>query len=305
LEAEFATREFSNDLDGLHIASWRHDAGASGPELLGLHGWLDNAASLLPLARALPHRSWRAIDLAGHGRSGHKRAGAGEYHVVDWALETALCMRSWGGPPRVLVGHSLGAGVCALVAAFAPELVRGLVFLDGMLPLSAEPDAFVERARRFLHETKEPRANRLFPSFEALVAQRASNGDGLSVESARLLMERACVGMPLPEDVDALSRAEHGSRERTAAIASDPNLKRTTPLRLSHAHLLAVASRIECPVLLVDFGGAHFQRPPEVHAELKAAFASLSIVEEHGGHHLHMDSPERVAPHVERFVAAL
>ena len=42
------------------------------PRVLALHGWLDNAASFLPLAARLPALDLVMLDLPGHGRSGHE-----------------------------------------------------------------------------------------------------------------------------------------------------------------------------------------------------------------------------------------
>ena len=282
-------QEIAFDVDGLKLTGWlRPRTGAA--SVFCLHGWLDNAASFLPLSNQLPNFDWTALDLSGHGLSAHKSVGTGDYHVIDWALEVAQVLAMQGGPARVLVGHSLGAGIAGLVAALVPERVRGVVFLDGFAPLSAEAEDFIDRGRTFLAERAGvPRANRTFATFDAIVAKRAVNG-GLSEASSRILMERAC----------PTSGAQGG-----IAIASDPNLKRTSPLRLTFAHLRAALERIECPVLLIDFGNAHFQRPAELHAELVAAVGNLTVVKETGGHHLHMDDPARVAPHIERFVAGI
>ena len=55
----------------------------SGPKLLCLHGWLDNAASFLPLAPHLAGFDWVALDLPGHGASSHRAPGY-DYAFADW-----------------------------------------------------------------------------------------------------------------------------------------------------------------------------------------------------------------------------
>ncbi|MCA2960581.1 MAG: alpha/beta hydrolase [Silvanigrellales bacterium] len=290
---EVNTNEIEVTVSGLRLAGWRQVSEQVDKEaklLFGLHGWLDNAASFVPLAKSLPSHSWEAFDLSGHGRSDHKTRGAAEYTVVDWALEVCLLLESLGGPKRVLVGHSLGAGLAGMVAAFAPERVEALVCLDGLSPLSDPPSTLVDRARTFLAEARAPRTNRLFRTFESLVAQRAANGD-MTLASAQLLMERARLDVHTPES--------------GVTIRSDVNLKRTSSLRLTDEHLTSVLSRVECPTLLIDFGGAHFRRSAEAHERLLSSLPNARVVSLPGGHHLHMDAPLQVAPLVEAFLAGL
>ena len=56
------------------LAALRNDG--SGPRVLALHGWLDNAASFLPMAPYLRDFDLVALDLPGHGRSMHLPPGA-------------------------------------------------------------------------------------------------------------------------------------------------------------------------------------------------------------------------------------
>ena len=105
------------------------------PPLVALHGWLDNAASFALLApRLAPRYRVIALDLPGHGHSGHLPAGAG-YHYLDHvravlavldALELSRCR---------LLGHSLGAGIASLVAAAAPARIERLHLIEGLGPL--------------------------------------------------------------------------------------------------------------------------------------------------------------------------
>ena len=51
--------------------------------VLCLHGWLDNAASFVPLLPHLANKHVIAIDLLGHGFSSHRSQDA-HYHFIDW-----------------------------------------------------------------------------------------------------------------------------------------------------------------------------------------------------------------------------
>ena len=55
--------------------------GGNGTPVLALHGWLDNAASWIPLAPHLHDIDLVALDLPGHGTSPHLPVGA-EYALA-------------------------------------------------------------------------------------------------------------------------------------------------------------------------------------------------------------------------------
>src|SRR5688500_18042292 len=83
------------------------------PRVLALHGWLDNAASFVPLAPYLDDVDLVAIDLPGHGRSAHLPPGA-DYSFAG-ALHSVLdAADALGWDTFALLGHSMGAGIGSL-----------------------------------------------------------------------------------------------------------------------------------------------------------------------------------------------
>ena len=127
------TVERTIEISGLALAARVH-----GPEdglpVLALHGWLDNAATFDRLAPLLPDLRIVAIDLAGHGRSQH-RVGA-PYHFIDYVADAGAVADALGWQQFSLLGHSLGAGVAALLAGTWPERVRRLALLEGLGPMT-------------------------------------------------------------------------------------------------------------------------------------------------------------------------
>jgi len=100
---------------------------AHGPPLVLLHGvtrcWRDFEAVLPPLAER-----WQifALDHRGHGGSDR----AADYRVADYAADAIEVLDAHVPAPAILLGHSLGAMVAAIVAAERPHRVRALILED-------------------------------------------------------------------------------------------------------------------------------------------------------------------------------
>jgi pimeloyl-ACP methyl ester carboxylesterase len=110
---------------------------ANGPPLVLLHGLGRRWQVFLPLIPALSMR-WHiyALDLRGHGKSGHVSRGYGGKHYAD---DVARFLRERVSAPAILFGHSLGGMVGMWVASHHPELVRALVLGDNMIAADRIP----------------------------------------------------------------------------------------------------------------------------------------------------------------------
>ena len=107
-------REFEIGIALGRIAGLRNHG--EGPRVLALHGWLDNAASFVPLAAHLRGIDLVAIDQPGHGQSAHLPPGT-DYSFVG-ALNAVLDVADALGWDRfALLGHSMGAGIGSMLAA--------------------------------------------------------------------------------------------------------------------------------------------------------------------------------------------
>ena len=138
-------------------------AGGTGdPRLVLVHGGGAHAGWWEPVLEALSARQRVvAIDLSGHGDSGHRPAG---YPSRIWVTEVAALLREVAGGPAAVVGHSLGGRIGTTTAAQYPDLVTALVMLDSVIPpYGGEPIPRV--GPRKVYETKEIalRAFRLMP----------------------------------------------------------------------------------------------------------------------------------------------
>lgn len=134
LRAEFARERWQA---GLHAHTrqaagqrWAYVEAGSGPVVLLVHGYTGSKENWFPLAGALKTR-YRVIapDLPGWGES--ERQPGADYGYVAQSQRLAEFIRAiGGGRPVILVGHSMGGGIAALIAARYPQLVSKLVLMD-------------------------------------------------------------------------------------------------------------------------------------------------------------------------------
>ncbi|MBW8822952.1 MAG: alpha/beta fold hydrolase [Xanthomonadales bacterium] len=123
--------ETSIDIPLGTITALRSAATENAPRVLALHGWLDNAASFIPLAAHLAGIELVAVDLPGHGRSVHLPPGA--IYTFEMAVHHVLDIADALGWERfTLLGHSMGAGIASLVAAACPQRVERLVCIEAL-----------------------------------------------------------------------------------------------------------------------------------------------------------------------------
>lgn len=254
------------------------------PRVLCLHGWLDNAASFLPLAPELEAFDVVALDLAGHGHSPHRPPGA-RYYFMDnlWDIDAVLDTLEWDACH--LLGHSMGGALACVFAATAPERVRSMVLLDGLGPTSARPEQTVERLRKSRASVRKATGRlRAFPDLDAVVAARRSVSD-LSEEAARPLVERS------------VSVQDGHYRWRT-----DPRLNWTSPSWLAEEQVLNILKAIEAPVL--SWTALPLPRwidPGSAKARLRA-IRDIDHRTLDGHHHFHMEVPARIGPSIRDFL---
>jgi pimeloyl-ACP methyl ester carboxylesterase len=256
---------------------------ANAPRVLALHGWLDNAASFVPLAPLLPGLELVALDLPGHGRSAHRHPTA-RYHFVDYVFDVDAALDALGWADCHLLGHSMGAAVAALYAAGAPERVRSLVLLDSVGPLASEPGQTAERLRRSLAKHRRGSGEpRLYDSIDDMVLARRKVAD-LTEAAARLLCERA-------------ARAAGGK----FTWRSDPALNWVSSLVMTEEQALDLLRHIEAPVLTLHVTPDSPWFTRERIAARQAAIPNGRHLSFEGHHHFHMDAPAAIAETIQAF----
>lgn len=136
--------EGSLDIHDLSVGQPAGDA----PVVLAVHGITANGLSWQCVAEELYRRRgpgavrFLAPDLRGRAAS---RAMGGPYGLATHAQDVLAIADVFGTRP-VLLGHSMGAYVCALTAARGPDRVSGVVLVDGGLAFPAPDDLEVDAA---------------------------------------------------------------------------------------------------------------------------------------------------------------
>ena len=254
-----------------------------GRPVLALHGWLDNAASFLPMAEYLQDLDLVAMDLPGHGRSLHLPAGA-EYSFNTALMAVLDVADALGWAQFALLGHSMGAGIASLLAAACPQRITQLVAIEMLGALTEPPERTAMRMREALAAQREraTRGLRVFADVDTAVQARlhASRvpGSGLDAPLVRLLVAR-------------------GVRAVQAGYvwSSDPRLTLPSLTRMTAAQVDAVLDAIECPSLAIFATPAQPYFPDAERQRRVARLPQGRLCTLPGGHHLHMQQPATVA----------
>ena len=258
------------------------------PKVLALHGWLDNAASFVPLAEHLHGIDLVAIDQPGHGRSAHLPPGT-DYSFVG-AMNAVLDVADALGWERfALLGHSMGAGIASMLAAACPQRIERLVAIEALGALAETPERTVMRMRDAVlaHRKIKDKRLRVFANIDSAVRTRQFAslvpGSGLDETSVRLLVERG-----LREVVVDGERVGH-------EWSSDPRLTLPTMVRMTEVQVEDLVAGIACPTLAIFADPAQPYLPDDLRRRRVGLLPNGELKVIAGGHHLHMQQPAEVA----------
>lgn len=252
--------------DGLEmqLAQWP----GPDPPVLALHGLTANCRCWDALAPAIsPHRRLLAPDLRGRGGSDKPARGYSiEHHLRD--LEAMLADLDI---PRVtLLGHSLGAYIALALASQRPEMVKGLILLDGGAQLTPEQWGKVTAGIK-------PSLDRLgvvFPSFEAYLAQ-VRQAPFLRPWNQALENYFRYECEAVPGGVRSRIRPQNIEEERASLLASDTSV---------------YYPGVKCPVLVLRatrgmLAADDLVLPAEATANLRRDLPTARVVDLPGIHH--------------------
>ncbi len=258
----------------------------SKPVILATHGWLDNAASFIPIAPYLEDYYVVAVDFAGHGLSEQRPIGA-HYHILDNIYDLHTLVRLQGWDDVILLGHSMGGILASVYASSFPDVVKAMVMLEAFGPLTKEAASSPEQLR----DSVQSRLNiaekvQHHPrSLDSAVQARLMAGE-MTQTSAELLMHR---NIRITND---------GLEWRT-----DLRLRTLSPLRLTEGQADAFLAGVKCPSFSI-LGAQGFEDLKEKQAAKRHLMPQFKSAECEGAHHLHMDNPEEIAREIKSFLSA-
>lgn len=267
--------------------SWvlEDDSKNSHPPIILLHGWLDNSLTFTQMAPELAHiSSLYAVDMAGHGHSGHRPPGQ-SYQLMDYVADVAeliekliekLAEENAHSAKVDIVGHSLGGIVGSLYAAAFPERVRKLVMIDSLGALSRPINETIPQLRRSISKRIAGSGRpAVYPDITAAAKVREGGISPLSHEAALTLIPRN------------LKPEGSGYSWRT-----DARLRHPSALMMTEEQVVASLMAVQAPTLFLSAKEGLLASRKGLGERLKA-MPNMQRVEVPGGHHCHLDGDPR------------
>jgi pimeloyl-ACP methyl ester carboxylesterase len=244
--------------------------------------------------RALPPARFRSISLdwPAHGASPAAHAPASAMRFADLAEEVVAELAPGGA---VVVGNSVGGFSAARLALRRPELVRGLVIIDGGGFLGRPP-----QVRLFCWLMARPRFLRaIYPSFSALYMRARTKADRRARNTGIATTRRDPGLRAVAQLWSSFASTEHDLRSHMRAIRAPTLLlwgrrDPVIPLRVGRQLERAVpGSRL----VVFDSGHVPYTTDPEGVAAQLVPFADSAFGESRSGARHERRPPRSTAPH--------
>lgn len=263
-------RERSFKINGLTLTAkeWGQPGGIP---TLALHGWLDNANTFDRIAPSLPELHLIALDLAGHGNSGHRPPGVHYEWVLDMQEMLAIA-RELQWDKFSLLGHSMGAAICSEFAGLFPEKIERAAMIDGFIHERDNVSKRIKRLREAIEKMVDAHLKRppVYANVDDMV-KRVQEATDQSREAAAVLVARG-----------------HKQVEGGFTWRSDPRLRFPTPGRLTGDEIDELMRASTAPsLLIVAARGDKWYHHGIERRQKHHAYLRVETID--GPHHLHLE----------------
>ena len=254
--------------------------------VLCLHGWLDNAASFIPLMTKLTGKRVIAIDWPGHGLSSHRTFDC-HYHFVDYVNDLLMLFEHNQWTKLAVVGHSMGAMIASAFAAAFPEKISSLSLIDSIGFISAEPKNATKQLRQGLQSRlKTAHKNKKnYLTIRSAVEARMAVSD-LKYSEAKLIINRS------------IKKTANGFEWRY-----DHRLRNISPYRFTLQQAQQIVSDIDARVQLI-YGSHGLEIVRQGIKHFSPLIDGLQSHQLTGGHHVHMEKARQSAELILFFICA-
>ncbi|CAG4909643.1 unnamed protein product [Colias eurytheme] len=264
--------------------------------ILALHGWQDNAGTWDTLAPLLCDKiPILAIDFPGHGLSSWHAPGL-QYYPWE-TVRLILAIKTYYQWDKVTVlSHSMGSIAAIRYSCIFPDDLDYLIAIDCLFPEEYQIKQFVENYPKIISKLQsileKPYSDPPLYSYNDIIHKwHVGSNKSISVESIKVLAKRGIQkSLNDPEKY-------HFSKDG----------------RISYAYydfedkffLEALTMRSKCPILFLKaihspFSMSNtFARLQKTIEESNPNFEKYLIP---GTHHVHLDNPDVVIPHIEFFL---
>lgn len=183
-----------------------------------------------------------------------------------------------------IMAHSMGTGIAIITAGAVPNRIEHVILLDAIGPGSVSPEEAPIRLEKALAQRlrlleKKPRT---YPSIESLVDRMLKADSQLTEDSAKLLVGRSA------------QRLANGVR-----FSHDPRLRGIPAgVPLTEPEVLEFIKRIKVPSLIIWASYRWYPLNIDKNTKRQSTFPDLRVANVEGNHHVHLEHPERVFPHI-------
>jgi len=265
-------------------------------KIIALHGWLDNASTWDKIAPELAKKGavFIALEFLGHGKSDHQD----NYTTLLYTSSTISAIKVIGWDKFTLIGHSMGAAVATFVAAVIPENIESLILIEGFgeFPTQLNSLEVLRQGIEFRSKQFFDRQPKVYPDIKSAIRKLRENNANLAELSASLIVLRSLI------------KVEDGY-----SFSHDPRLVAPSIFRFNETDNKHFILGIKCPVLMFwtrkssdlnesrKIFDSSTQQIYQERVKLLNPATSQVILLEEGSHHVHLDRPDLVLPHIEKF----